>query len=140
MKMLNRGQALAVAALCLLLIACASSLALTLAIRSDAVAAPAERAWVLKETAPSGVIVLETLSRALPDTAYVTELSLQKSAVRIVGLTSDAPSLIAPLEHDGQFADVRFFAPTTRGPDGRLFWFHIEAQVEPHIGVAEDGK
>ena len=98
---------------------------------------PAERAWFLKETSPSGVIVLETLSRALPDTAYVTELSLQKSIVRLVGLTSDAPSLIAPLEHFGQFAEVRFFAPTTRGPDGRLFWFHIEARVEPHIGVAE---
>jgi general secretion pathway protein L len=98
---------------------------------------PAARAWFLKETAPSGVIVLETLSRALPDTAYVTELSLQKSIVRLVGLTSDAPSLIAPLEHFGQFAEVHFFAPTTRGPDGRLFWFHIEARVEPHNGVAE---
>jgi general secretion pathway protein L len=105
----------------------------------SATADPAQRAWILKETAPSGVIVLETLSRALPDTAHVTELSLQKSIVRMVGLTSDAPSLIAPLEHFGQFAEVRFFAPTTRGPDGRLFWFHIEARVEPHIGIAEDG-
>ncbi len=104
-----------------------------------ATADPAQRAWILKETAPSGVIVLETLSRALPDTAYVTELSLQKSTVRIVGLAGDAPSLIAPLEHFGQFAEVRFFAPTTRGPDGRSFWFHIEARVEPHIGVAENG-
>jgi general secretion pathway protein L len=103
----------------------------------SATADPAQRAWILKETAPSGMIVLETLSRALPDTAYITELSLQKSTVQIVGLTSDAPSLISPLEHFGQFTDVRFFAPTTRGPDGRLFWFHIEAQVEPHIGLAE---
>jgi general secretion pathway protein L len=99
---------------------------------------PAERAWNQKETAPAGVIVLEALSRALPDTAYVTELSLQKSTMRITGLTSDAPTLIAPLEHFGQFAEVRFFAPTTRGPDGRLFWFHIEARVEPRIGVAEN--
>ena len=106
---------------------------------AGAVADPAQRAWILKETAPSGVIVVEVLSRALPDTAYVTELSLQKSTVRIVGLTSDAPSLIAPLEHSGQFAEVRFFAPTTRGPDGRLFWFHIEARVEPRIGIAENG-
>jgi general secretion pathway protein L len=99
---------------------------------------PAERAWILKQTAPAGMMVLETLSRALPDTAYVTELSLQKAMVRIVGLASDAPSLIAPLEHFGQFAEVRFFAPSTRGPDGRLYWFHIEARVEPHNDVLEN--
>jgi general secretion pathway protein L len=98
---------------------------------------PAERAWALKETSPAGVVVLEMLSRALPDTAYITELSLQKATMRITGLTEDAPALIAPLEGNGQFAEVRFFAPTTRGPDGRLFWFHIEARVEPHIDVPE---
>jgi general secretion pathway protein L len=99
---------------------------------------PPERAWALKETTPAGVLVLDALSQALPDSAYLTELTLQKSTVRIVGLTSDAPALIAPLEHFGQFADVRFFAPTTRGPDGRLFWFHIEARVEPHNDVVEN--
>ena len=90
---------------------------------------PAERAWALKETSPAGVVVLEMLSRALPDTAYITELSLQKATMRITGLTDAAPALIAPLESNGQFAEVHFFAPTTRGPDGRLFWFHIEARV-----------
>jgi general secretion pathway protein L len=104
----------------------------------SAVRDPAERAWAMKETAPSGVMVVEALSRALPDSAYVTELSLQKSTLRIVGLTGDAPALIAPLQGFGQFADVRFFAPTTRAPDGRLFWFHIEARVEPRIAIAED--
>jgi general secretion pathway protein L len=98
---------------------------------------PAERAWLLKETSPSGVMVLETLSRALPDAAYVTELSLQKAMVRIVGLTDDAAALIAPLERIGQFAEVHFFAPTTRGPDGQLFWFHIEARVVPHLEASE---
>jgi general secretion pathway protein L len=100
---------------------------------ATASADPAERAWALKETSPSGVVVLEILSRALPDQAYVTELSLQKATMRVVGLTEDAASLIAPLEGSGQFADVHFFAPSTRGPDGRLFWFHIEARVVPHL-------
>jgi general secretion pathway protein L len=98
---------------------------------------PAERAWLLKESSPSGVMVLESLSRALPDSAYVTELSLQKATVRIVGLTDDAASLIAPLESIGQFAEVHFFAPTTRGPDGQLFWFHIEARVVPRVEGSE---
>src|SRR5262249_8955527 len=96
---------------------------------------PAERAWNQKETAPSGVMLLETLSQALPDNAYLTELTLQKSTLRIIGLTGDAPALIAPLE--GAFAEVHFFAPTTRGPDGQSFWFHIEARVDPQHAVAE---
>ena len=94
--------------------------------------APTERAWRLKETSPSAVIVLEVLSRVLPDTAYLTEFTLDRAALRIVGLTTDAPSLIAPLERSGHLKDVHFFAPATRGADGMRFRFSIEARVEPH--------
>jgi general secretion pathway protein L len=92
---------------------------------------PGERAWIAKETSPSAVIILEALSRALPDFAYLTEFQLEKETLRIVGLTSDAPSLIAPLEGAGYLADVHFFAPTTRAPDGVRFKFYIEARVNP---------
>jgi general secretion pathway protein L len=99
---------------------------------------PAERAWAWKESIPSTVIVLEALSRALPDAAYLTELHLDNTTLRMIGLASDAPSLIAPLERSGHFTDVHFFAPTTRGPDGSLFRFHIEAQVVPRLEVMEN--
>jgi general secretion pathway protein L len=98
---------------------------------------PAERAWSMKETMPSGMLLLETLSRALPDNAYLTELSLQKSVLRVVGLTSDAPALVAPLQEIGSLTEVHFFAPTTRGPDGRSYWFHIEARIDPQHARAE---
>jgi general secretion pathway protein L len=90
---------------------------------------PNERAWNLKETSPSSVVLLDTLSRVIPDTAYLTELTLQSTTVRIVGMTNDAASLIAPLEQSGQFVDVHFFAPTTRAPDGASFVFHIEGRT-----------
>ena len=99
---------------------------------------PAERAWAGKEISPSTVIVLEVLSRALPDAAYLTELRLDNSTLRIIGLTSDAPSLIGPLERSGHLTAVHFFAPTTRGPDGTLFKFHIEAQVVPRLEITEN--
>jgi len=92
---------------------------------------PFERAWILKATSASSVMILEALSRILPDTAFVTELSLQNATVRIVGMTNDAPSLIEPLEKSAQFADVHFFAPTTRAGDGTSFVFHIEGRVTP---------
>jgi general secretion pathway protein L len=103
------------------------------ALQSAASLPPSEREWYDKETSPSAVIVIEALSRALPDTAYLTELSLQNTTLRIVGLTGDAPPLIASLEHSGSLTGVHFFAPTTREPDGNHFKFHIEGRVEPHV-------
>ena len=106
-------------------------------LQSAASLPPREREWYDKETSPSAVIVIEALSRALPDTAYLTELILQKTTLRIIGLTSDAPPLIASLEHSGSLTGVHFFAPTTREPDGNHFKFHIEGRVEPHVNLAE---
>jgi general secretion pathway protein L len=105
---------------------------------SGALSDPAERAWNSKETAPSAVMILEALSRTIPDAAYVSELSLQNTTVRVSGMTDDAPSLIAPLEQSGKFADVHFFAPTTRAPDGVSFVFHIEGRATS--GAAGGGK
>jgi general secretion pathway protein L len=106
-------------------------------LQSAASLPPNEREWYDKETSPSAVIVIEALSRALPDSAYLTELSLQNATLRIVGLTTDAPPLIASLEHSGSLTGVHFFAPTTREPDGKQFRFHIEGRVEPHDVFAE---
>jgi general secretion pathway protein L len=99
---------------------------------------PAERAWVAKETSASSVIVIEVLSRALPDAAYLTEFRLEGATLRIIGLANDAPALLAPLEQSGHLTNVHFFAPTTRGPDGKLFRFHVEARVEPRTKIAEE--
>ena len=88
---------------------------------------------------PSAAIVLEALSRALPDTAHLTELRLQGATLNIAGLTRDAPSLIAPLEHSGSLTDVRFSAPTTRSADAR-FTFHIVGLVEPQSKLPDDKK
>jgi general secretion pathway protein L len=100
--------------------------------------APAERAWVAKESAPSAVIVLEALARGLLDTAHLTELRLEGTTLRVTGLANDPPSLIAPLERTGHFTGVRFVAPTTRGPDGARFRFNIEARVVPRLEIAEN--
>lgn len=99
---------------------------------------PAERAWVSKEMSTSSVIVMEALSRALPESAYVTEIRLEKEKLRIAGLADDAPGLLAPLEKSRHMTDVRFFAPTAREPDGKRFRFSIEARVEPQIKIGED--
>jgi general secretion pathway protein L len=99
---------------------------------------PAERVWFLKETSGSSVVLLEALSRALPESAYLTEVRLENATLRMIGLADDAPELLAPLEQSGQLTGVHFSAPTTRGSDGKSFRFSIEAHVKPRSKLEKE--
>jgi general secretion pathway protein L len=89
-----------------------------------------------KHETPSSVLVLETLSRVLPDHTYVTELHLAGSKLQISGITRDAPSLIPLMEQSQHFTRATFYAPTTRAPSDPGERFHIETRVESKNTVA----
>jgi general secretion pathway protein L len=87
-----------------------------------------------KQSSPSSVMVLEAISRVLPDTTYVTELHVEGDKMQVVGLTQDAPSLIRLIEQSPQFTRATFFAPTTRSQNDPGERFHIEAHITPYFG------
>jgi general secretion pathway protein L len=87
-----------------------------------------------KQTNPSSVVVLEALSKALPDGTYITELRIDGDKIQFVGMTQDAPPLIRLIERSPQFARATFFAPTTRAPNEPGDRFHIEAHITSSFG------
>ena len=89
------------------------------------------RLEIRKHTAPSSVMIIESLSRILPDNTYVTELRIENNKIQLVGVTHDAPSLIGLMEQSGLFTRATFFAPTTRSPSEPGERFHIEALIQP---------
>ena len=84
-----------------------------------------------KHETPSSVIVIEALSRVLPDDTYLTELKILGDKMQIVGVTRDAPALIRLIEQTSHFSRAIFFAPTTRSPSESGERFSIEAHIEP---------
>jgi general secretion pathway protein L len=83
-----------------------------------------------KHATPPDVLVIERLSKTLPDTAYLTALRIEDNKLQIEGLAGDAAGLIQLVEQPRYFTRARFTAPTTNAPGEHGERFHIEAQVE----------
>jgi general secretion pathway protein L len=87
-----------------------------------------------KQTTPASIMVLEAISRALPDSTYVTELRIEGDKIQVVGMTQDAPSLVRLMEQSPQFTRATFFAPTTHAANEPGDRFHIEAHITSYFG------
>ena len=97
---------------------------------------PAAKALdVRKRAAPAAVIVLEALSRAIPDEAYLSQLRLKGDKVEISGIATDAANLVKRIEQSPHFSRATFTAPTTRTAEEREA-FRIEAHVAPLFRVS----
>lgn len=67
--------------------------------------------------------VLEEVSRVLPDSAYLTDLTVRNGDASLIGFSGSASSIIAPIEGSPMFEGAEFTSPVVRTPgyDGERF-------------------
>ena len=78
------------------------------------------------------------LSRLLPDTAWLSDLTIQGNIVTINGYADDAAAVLALIEGSPQFSQAEFRSPSTRErvplPDGterEVSRYSLSARAEP---------
>ena len=91
-----------------------------------------------RSSRPAPLLVLEVLSRLLPDTVWLTEARLDGNELSFSGLAEDASALVPLVEAAPEFEQVRFQAPSTRvsvrgvdGADRQVERFALRAVVDP---------
>jgi general secretion pathway protein L len=84
-----------------------------------------------KREAPIAVLALDSLSTALPDDTFISEMRLGEGKVRLIGTSKSVAGLVPLVEGTTTFSEAGFFAPTTRLAEGRGDRFHIDAKWLP---------
>ncbi|KQP94626.1 MULTISPECIES: PilN domain-containing protein [unclassified Methylobacterium] len=72
-----------------------------------------------KRTENATIVLIDKLSRALPDGTVLRELDIGPARIRLVGRSIDAPALIARLEAEAGLKNPRFAAPVIRDAEKR---------------------
>jgi general secretion pathway protein L len=75
-------------------------------------------------------VLLETLSKLMPDTAYLTALSLDRKAISVEGMAVEPERLISELEASMEFQSVAFSAAVMKNPGDIASRFSISAELE----------
>lgn len=90
-----------------------------------------QKLQALQAARPPAVLVLEALTRALPDDAWLTQFNLVDGQIEIVGQARAATALVPLLEAMPMLAGVRFLTPVTRDAASGRERFHFALLLKP---------
>lgn len=91
---------------------------------------------VSKGGRPRIVVLLDDLSAALPDTAYLTRLRIDGDRASISGVAVNPPALVSILENTGHFSNVSFSNAITRSGAGAGKRFSLVMRIESEKAAA----
>ncbi len=78
------------------------------------------------ERAGRASTLIEQLTRAVPDSAYLTSIDISEGTVRVGGEAESAAAVLAALDRDATLGTVRFAAPVIRASNRNRDRFEIE--------------
>ena len=95
-----------------------------------------------QQRTPSPIVLLEALSRLLPDSVWLDTVSVEDGEVMLSGYAEDAAQVLPIIESSPHFGAAQFRAPSTRvtvpGPGGgtrEVERFSLSAKVNPTAGA-----
>ncbi len=104
----------------------------SMAERDDGAGDPqAQMVWLAaqRNQRPPVVFLLNAISTALPDDAYLAQFELAGTTLSLHGVAASAPGLVAPLEALAIVKKVEFSAPILRDPGAGLEQFQLTIQL-----------
>lgn len=87
----------------------------------------------------SRVSLLETLTRLLPDTDYLSTLRIEGSTIEISGYSASTAALVPLIERSGTFGRAMLTAPVTFDDRAGRERFTMKAEVSPVAGAVAGG-
>jgi general secretion pathway protein L len=87
-----------------------------------------------KKNVPSSLLVLNELTKAIPDNTWLLTLSQDKSQLKISGYSAAAAELISALDAVPLFKKPAFTSPIVQEPQRKLERFEISFEVDPDGG------
>ena len=101
-----------------------------LQLEADDVLGNAEKVVQIKESLPSMVIILDELTRLLPDNTWLKSFQYANGKLQIQGISSSAAALIAIIEASQLFNNTSFVSPVTQDRSTGLERFQIATQLK----------
>lgn len=84
-----------------------------------------------KREMPPALVVLEELTRVLPDDTWVQIVELKGKDLQIQGDTAASSRLIGLFEQSKVFHDAAFDSSLTKGPGGNTEHYHLAIEIRP---------
>lgn len=107
-----------------------SRLVQTRQLEVDEIISETERLIALKNTTPSLLELLETLTKLVPDDTALTHLQYNDERLQIQGQSPAASALISLLEASPLFSNARFVSPLTQDRRTGLERFQLSVDIE----------